>query len=275
MSEPNQKIKRTKNYKMFKTLLANRDVRNARVNKIIDSIKRVGYITNPIIVNEKYEVIDGQGRLEALKELNLPVDYIIVNGIGIEECRAMNIQQSNWTGMEFIKSYSDEGRASYRWLYTLIQKYPRVQYNAVLAAIAGGIIPAPKTIRSGGFHCEQENYELADMVLEFENRFVDIITQVTGRKDYFLIALGFAYANCEIDEQRMVDILHKNIAKLDSCDSIEQTLDSISEIYNYRFKGNKIYLSHDYKRWLDEKKIVKRPRKTSYSPHKGIKRGPH
>lgn len=33
MSEPNQKIKRTKNYKMFKTLLANRDVRNARVNK--------------------------------------------------------------------------------------------------------------------------------------------------------------------------------------------------------------------------------------------------
>ena len=67
-------VKSTTKYKIFKKLLANREVTQTRVNNIIDSIQRVGYVTSPIIVNEKMEIIDGQGRLEALQELNLPVE---------------------------------------------------------------------------------------------------------------------------------------------------------------------------------------------------------
>ena len=68
----NQKVvKSTKNYEMFQKLEGNRPVLERRINKIIASINNVGYITSPIIVNDKYEVIDGQGRLEALKQLKL------------------------------------------------------------------------------------------------------------------------------------------------------------------------------------------------------------
>ena len=34
------------------------------------------YLVSPILVNEKMEVIDGQHRLQAQKELNLPTYYI-------------------------------------------------------------------------------------------------------------------------------------------------------------------------------------------------------
>lgn len=84
-------IFRTNKYEIFKQLKGNREVSPKRISKIINSIKEVGYIINPIIVNEKMEVIDGQGRLEALRILKMPVDYIIQDGIGIKECISIKL----------------------------------------------------------------------------------------------------------------------------------------------------------------------------------------
>ena len=79
-------VNRTTDYSLFKRLEGNRNVLEIRVKRITASIKKVGWIQNPVIVNEKMEVIEGQGRLEALKRLGMPVDYIIVPGIGLDEC---------------------------------------------------------------------------------------------------------------------------------------------------------------------------------------------
>ena len=63
----------TKNYDMFKKLLGNRDVTQQRIEKIKYSIQNVGYVLNPCVINGKNEVIDGQGRIAALRDLDLPV----------------------------------------------------------------------------------------------------------------------------------------------------------------------------------------------------------
>lgn len=70
--EGNYKVYVTDKYSIFRRLSGNRDVKEARVKKIMRSIEKVGYIPNPIIVNENMEVVDGQGRLEAVKRLGLP-----------------------------------------------------------------------------------------------------------------------------------------------------------------------------------------------------------
>ena len=54
------------NYDAFAKLPDNRDLSPGRLNKLIASISE-RYILNPIIVNEKMEIIDGQGRLNALR----------------------------------------------------------------------------------------------------------------------------------------------------------------------------------------------------------------
>ena len=118
-----KEVFKTNDYSKFTKLNGNRRVDEARVLKIISSIEKVGYITSPIIVNEKMEVIDGQGRLEALKRLELPVEYIIQQGIGIEECIAMNIHQVNWKDRDYIESYANRGFESYRFLKELLDKY--------------------------------------------------------------------------------------------------------------------------------------------------------
>lgn len=93
-------IYQTTDYSKFKRLKGNRDVKNAK--KIVDSINDVGYVLSPILVNEKMEVIDGQNRLDALVKLDMPVVYMMQEGIGRKECQALNINQTNWTTEQFI-----------------------------------------------------------------------------------------------------------------------------------------------------------------------------
>ena len=57
-------IYETTDYDMFKQLLGNRDPRQEKA--VIDSINKVGYLFDPILCNENYEIIDGQNRLEAV-----------------------------------------------------------------------------------------------------------------------------------------------------------------------------------------------------------------
>ena len=113
----------TDNYSDFKCIDGNRSVRDDRVNKIVESINKVGYVLSPILVNEKMEVIDGQGRLAALERLKLPVHYMVQDGIGIKECQQMNIHQSNWTTYDFIQSYAMTGNDNYKRLQSIVDKF--------------------------------------------------------------------------------------------------------------------------------------------------------
>lgn len=65
MDKKTTNVYETTNYSKFKKMLDNREVSPNRVQKIVKSIDQVGYVMSPIIVNEKMEVIDGQGRLAA------------------------------------------------------------------------------------------------------------------------------------------------------------------------------------------------------------------
>ena len=123
MEESNIKVYVTSDYDMFKKMLGNRDIKSEA--RIIESIQTVGYICNPIIVNEKYEILDGQNRLAALKELELPVYFIVQPKAGIEVCRALNIGRRNWSTCDYIDSYAEIGdnMPSYKRLQSLINSY--------------------------------------------------------------------------------------------------------------------------------------------------------
>ena len=123
MKESAIKVYETNNYDMFKQMLGNRDIKGE--SKIVESIKRVGLVYSPIIVNENYEVIDGQNRLEALRQLELPVYFIIQEGLGIEACRSLNIGQTNWGTEDYIYSYADVGNKNYRRLASLMTEFQK------------------------------------------------------------------------------------------------------------------------------------------------------
>ena len=87
----------TYDYSLFKKLPENRIVRSDRKEKLISSMTQK-YVLSPICVNGNFEIIDGQGRYEARKEMGLPIHYIIDENAKAGDCRLMN--QYNTPGLQ-------------------------------------------------------------------------------------------------------------------------------------------------------------------------------
>jgi len=94
----------TKNYSQFKTITGNRDVNRANVKKIMDSMK-VEHLRVPAIINKRGEVCDGQHRLEACKQLELPFYFIVLPNYELKEVQEINANQRNWKDMDFLNSF--------------------------------------------------------------------------------------------------------------------------------------------------------------------------
>lgn len=238
----------TRNYDAFNRLVGNREVTTSRKNKIISSIKTYGYHTSPLLVNENMDVIDGQGRLAALKELQMPVEYIIEPGIGIEECRAMNINNSKWTMNDYIKSYAEEGLQSYIWLKNAIEQYPLLSLDVINYVFTGLISKSSDDIKSGKYSVTIEAYKASHAMLEYINKFTCIKGKIPGRACLFFIAIGFAYSMQDVDRKRLYNQVLKRIDTMIPFSNIHQCLTSVEDVYNARLnKKNEVYLENSYR----------------------------
>jgi len=103
-------INETTDYSIFKAMNGNRKVNLGNVRRIVAS-KKIKDLPVPIIVNEKMEVIDGQHRLAACKELGTAVKYIVAEGLTLEDVQRMNTNMHNWGDVDYLQSYVDRFNA--------------------------------------------------------------------------------------------------------------------------------------------------------------------
>ena len=203
------KIYETTNYSDFKTMEGNRTIKDNRVNKIVESINKVGYVLSPILVNEKMEVIDGQGRLSALERLKLPVHYMIQEGVGIEECRQMNIHQSNWTVYDYVCSYAIRGNEDYQRLQSLLDVFDVLPVNVVIASALGGIsTPSARQInkiKSGKAVVTESDYERVRWELDYAKKMQQVAKTIGGTKDPFYKAVIYAYRNLDSEGRNTME----------------------------------------------------------------------
>lgn len=105
-------IMSTTDYEKFKFRKGNRTLNRKNFLKLVNSMKEKQLMI-PILVNEKFEIIDGQHRFSASKELGLPIYYYIIEGYGSEEMQRANLVSSNWTKEDFLSMYVEEGNQNY------------------------------------------------------------------------------------------------------------------------------------------------------------------
>ena len=114
---------KTTNYEQFKVLKQNRPVAISHVNKLMDSIKKYGYYNSkPITVNSKFEVIDGQHRLIACRELRVPILYEIDDVPVNESMVTLNSTSNVWRLGEYINHHAENGIFCYIELRNLINQ---------------------------------------------------------------------------------------------------------------------------------------------------------
>lgn len=116
------KVYKTYDLSIFKSIDGNRVPNLQHIRRLTESLKVHGMKCNPILVNEKMEVIDGQHRLQAAKNVNTFVYYIVVNGYKLEEVHTLNLNQKNWTKRDYMDGYAEMGIESYIKLREFLQK---------------------------------------------------------------------------------------------------------------------------------------------------------
>lgn len=133
-----EEIKKTTEYSLFKRMKGNRPILRAHVNNLIQSINKINLLsTNPIKVNEKMEVIDGQNRLEAAKKLRVPIYYMVSMGGNLQDVQILNTYVEKWSMMNYIDSYVEQGNQNYILLKDYIQTYdlPPVMAAQILSGM--------------------------------------------------------------------------------------------------------------------------------------------
>lgn len=203
----------TRDYGIFKRLVGNRDIPESRISKIVESIQTIGWIHNPIIVNEKMEVIDGQGRLTALQRLKMPVEYIIAEGAGNKECVYMNMNMVNWKLPDFIKSYAEQGNENYQRLLSLMEKYADGNLNIIFTAIYRISKAKTREIKSGILQLTEEQYEAAIPRLEYIKPILEEIDdkKLPGSVTTLMQTLIYYYDYPEVDKERLKYSVEKYI----------------------------------------------------------------
>lgn len=247
-------IYETWDYDMFKTLDGNRDVNNGRVLKTIESIEKYGWLTNPILVNEKFEVIDGQGRLEALRRLNLPVEFIIEPGIGRKECQGLNHFQKNWSLDDYVNSFVTDGNENYIWLRKMLKKYKKLP-KAVIYSIAVYKCDSAATryynekLENGLFEISETEKKIVDDALFYLDRFADTVKYIGGRADRFYSAILFLYKLDSIDNDRLCRVINNSrYDGLISSGTTEGYIQQFEILYNRNLtKAKRIDMTHEYK----------------------------
>ena len=70
---------KTKDYEKFSIKSYNRNLNRNHINELKEKFATIGYKDYlPILVNENYEIIDGQHRFVACKESGLPIVYQVI-----------------------------------------------------------------------------------------------------------------------------------------------------------------------------------------------------
>ena len=207
------KVYTTKDYSIFKRLVGNRDIPETRISKIVESIQTIGWVHNPIIVNEKMEVIDGQGRLTALQRLKMPVEYIIAEGAGNKECIYMNMNMVNWKLPDFIKSYAEQGNENYQRLLTLMEKYAGGNLDIISTAIYRVSKSKHRDIKQGTLQLTEEQAKAAIPRLEFIKPILEKIDErkLPGSLVTLMQTLIYYFDYPEVDKDRLAYSVEKYI----------------------------------------------------------------
>lgn len=231
------RILKTVNYDLFLFMDDNRDVSEAHVRALIKESEVSGNLTelDPIKVNEEMEVIDGQHRLLATKELGLPIYYVVRPGLTIVDALNMNIHHRAWTSDDYAKTYSKRGNQSYT-LYLALRDEFGFPHRQTLAAISGSQgSGSMKRFSTGRLSLTEERFAevRADLAQVYD------LQEALGRKmgAVLFAALLRTIHIDNYDHTRMLDRLSTRGSTLSEYLLVTDALRALEEVYNYHF-GN-------------------------------------
>ncbi|RYD56982.1 MAG: ParB/RepB/Spo0J family partition protein [Sphingobacteriales bacterium] len=224
----------TKDYALFQIISGNRKIDKKHVEKLKASIKD-NDLFNPILVNEDYQIIDGQHRFTALHQLGMPIKYMVVPGYGIKQVQLLNTHSKNWSVDDYMECYISQGIKDYQTYKEFRQSYgfTHQQTLEILGAGKIGDKNYSRVFREGQF-------KIGDL-----NKAVDTFQKINAlgkhydgyKRRGFVSAIVACLKNKKFDFEVFESKLVYQSRKLAGCASTEQYLAVIEEVYNYKSRA--------------------------------------
>lgn len=224
-------IRKTTDYDRFRFMDTNRDVVQGHINNLKIAMQEHGNLTQvqPIVVNEKGDVIDGQNRLIACKELGIPVYYSVVEGLDINDARQMNILHRNWTNIDYAKSYATQGNQNYIRFLSLVEDYSAGYSNILMFIYGAQNSMMFNEFKEGDLVVSEETDAEVRQLLDLLEEVTEILP-ITNRA---LARAWYAVFHVEgYDQKRMVRQLRRQAATMKHLSRVEDNLRQLEEVYN-------------------------------------------
>lgn len=224
----------TKDYSIFNKMQGNREV---TINKKLEkSIAEKG-IVEPIVVNENFEVINGQHRLAVAKKLGIEVPFIVRSGYSSEEMLDLNTTSKGWTFHDYINKYAVEGKKDYIKLQKLFEEYPitAAALTSVALNYAGSNGSVSKITKEGSFVFH--NYEFLVSFLDFYKQVATSnIVKPSVNLFYVLYKL---YCIKKFSPERFLKVQGAVAEKIKGVSAIDILTKKVLECYNRRLGEEK------------------------------------
>lgn len=250
------KVYRTSDLTIFKQIDGNRVPNIQHIKRLADSIRVYGMKCNPILVNERMEVIDGQHRLMAAKEAGSFVYYIVVDGYSLNEVHTLNLNQKNWTRKDFMDGYANMGIDSYIKLRDFVNKNDDFTFNDAIALCQNNGSSSSRTLRSQTSKSKLESKTLQifeqgtwkhgdiNLAQDMTNKIRMIKAYYSGyNRTSFVCTMITLFNNSNFDFNEFMHKLRLQPTALVDCANREQYRTLIEDIYNYKSR-NKISLRY-------------------------------
>jgi hypothetical protein len=258
------KIQTTTNYGQFNFLLANRSINESKVKNLAHEIA-VNGLKVPIIVNERLEVIDGQHRLQACKQVKEPLKYFVSRGATVADAAAANQAGSNWNKRDWIDYHAARGNQDYLKLQTWIAHCKSMGVISLDAAIlfaqnnattktlykkdgqiidkkvAGSVLLGNQLkVGTWQFGDEKTAFQLLEMYCELSE------TAAWTNKKLFITTMIRVSRISDFNLKWLLKQIKKYPQKWYNCVNGDAYIAMIEDIYNYnRNRSNRLPIKHN------------------------------
>ena len=224
----------TEDLDRFELMRGNRPPNPQHVEHLAKNIEKFGMLCNPILVNEDMQVIDGQHRLLAAKKIGVSIYYIIVKGYNLEQVKALNLKQKNWSQIDFLNSYADMGIESYIYLRQFMERHIYFDIRTALTLVGAEYIKSN--------HFKQGNIKIGDThTAEIYAEYLKTLKQYHRLNRKFCIVMIQMFKKENFVFSEFLSKLKLQPTSLVECATGEQYRQLIEHIYNYR-RRNKVNL---------------------------------
>jgi hypothetical protein len=190
------------------------------------------YLFTLITVNEKNEICDGQHRYYAIRELNLPLFYVVINGYGEEEMKRLNTNNTNWTNDDYLRCFIKQENPHYVKYKEFKQKYSLNHSDSQKILKWKHQRSYTNDFKNGKFKIE--SYERA---CDFMEKLLMIRPFYAGyKRTMFINAMMTLMGNKEFKFDEFIVKLQQQPTSLVNCIKSDTYIELVEKIYNYKRK---------------------------------------